>query len=405
MSVADTIRRDSKSYRQGMVLGLTMAETLLLLVFCLLIAAASVFSYKVKQLKEAQLDEQTLRDDLGEAQNKIDVMQRQMPGGVITDDWEHLVRDYPNINRLNKAGVFLKEAADAADVVAAAIQAKKNGATAQDVTNSIAFQQVIKKELSGSPDGMPSNEQVASIIREGRQALTAATSAGQKGKHDWPPIITLSEADGNYFATGSAVLSDTFRAALKGKVMDELLRNIAAYPEVNVIEVIGHTDERPVGGQNSNLDAVLLPVLRGKESVVRIKPVDNAGLGLARAVSVSQVLMQDERLATKFSILPYSAAQLVNVNDTISLTGTGGDVRERRRIEIRLRESDKFRMLPVAALPLPALPRKPTPPPTPADEVIVPKSASVPDESKPVPKAPSAPGPPRGLPFRWIFGN
>ena len=246
MSAADTIRRDSKSYRQGMVLGLTMAETLLLLVFCLLIAAASVFSYRLNQLREAQSEERTLRDSLREAQSKIEVMQAQMPEGVITDNWEHLVRDYPHVERLKNAGVSLKEAADAADVVAAAIQARKDGATAEDVTKSIMLQQVIEKEFSGSPDGVPSNEQIASIIREGREAITAAIKPGGKGKHDWPPIITLSEADGHYFDTGSAALSEKFRAALSGPVIDQLLRIIDDYPDVNVIEVIGHTDEQPL---------------------------------------------------------------------------------------------------------------------------------------------------------------
>ncbi|HXW27909.1 MAG TPA: hypothetical protein VEK55_00990, partial [Xanthobacteraceae bacterium] len=36
--MSGTISRQTASYRQGMVLGLTMAEIMLLLVFCLLIA-------------------------------------------------------------------------------------------------------------------------------------------------------------------------------------------------------------------------------------------------------------------------------------------------------------------------------------------------------------------------------
>ena len=87
-------------------------------------------------------------------------MQTRLPGGVITDDWEHLVRDYRYVEKLEKAGVQLKEAAEAADVVGAAIQAKKNGATAENVTNSIALQQAIKEELSGSSDGLPNTEQI-----------------------------------------------------------------------------------------------------------------------------------------------------------------------------------------------------------------------------------------------------
>ena len=74
--------------------------------------------------------------------------------------------------------------------------------------------------------------------------------------------------------------------ALSGPVIDELLAKIADYPDVNVIEVIGHTDEQPLVQRPSNLDELLMPVLQGKSSVIRLAPADNAGLGLARAVSV-----------------------------------------------------------------------------------------------------------------------
>jgi hypothetical protein len=139
MSTTQPVLRDSTSYRQGMVLGLTMAETLLLLVFCLLIAAASVFSYKVKQLEEMRSEKQAALDSLREAKTSNELIKRMIPGGSITDEWEHLVRDYPNIRKLDEAGVQLKEAAEAADVVRTAIQAKKDGASAQAVTKAMVL--------------------------------------------------------------------------------------------------------------------------------------------------------------------------------------------------------------------------------------------------------------------------
>ena len=263
MSAAQPVLRDSTSYRQGMVLGLTMAETLLLLVFCLLIAAASVFSYKVNQLKEAKTEQQALRDSLTEAETKLEILQTKGPGGDITDDWQHLVRVYSDSKKLDTAGVQLKEVAEAADVVKTAIQAKKDGASAQDVTNAMALKSAIEKEFPGS-----SKEQIISYIREGRRVQITEGKTGGKGKHDWPPIITLSEANGHYFDTGSAVLSEQFREALSGPVIDELRRNIADYPDVNVIEVIGHTDEQPLVQRPSNLDELLMPVLQGKSAVI-----------------------------------------------------------------------------------------------------------------------------------------
>jgi hypothetical protein len=61
-------------------------------------------------------------------------------------------------------------------------------------------------------------------------------------------------------------------------------------------------------------------------------------LGLARALSVVERLSADPRLKT-FRILPLSAAQLIGTDGRITHWDSHGDVRERRRIEIRMRKS------------------------------------------------------------------
>jgi hypothetical protein len=85
--------------------------------------------------------------------------------------------------------------------------------------------------------------------------------------------------------------------------------------------------------------ARLVPVLRNGATIGSLVPADNAGLGLARAVSVVSVLRQSKLLAG-YKIIPLSGAQLVNTDETLALAGTPGDIRERRRIEIRLRKSN-----------------------------------------------------------------
>jgi hypothetical protein len=67
-------------------------------------------------------------------------------------------------------------------------------------------------------------------------------------------------------------------------------------------------------------------------------PADNAGLGLARATAVVRVLMLDERLKG-YTLLPLSGGQLIGVDDRLT-KGGGGDERERRRIEIRVRRAN-----------------------------------------------------------------
>ncbi|HML92949.1 hypothetical protein [Methyloceanibacter sp.] len=402
-----------------------MAETLLLLVFCLLIAAASIFSHKLMQVKALQAENEELAASLRDSRNTVELMQSKLPDGAITDDWKRIVRDYgPAIHQMEEAGVPIKDVGDAADVVVVAVKAHQNGATADEMTQSIALQQSIKQEFSASAEGVPSNEQITSLIREGRQVQTATTKDGGKGKHDWPPIITLSEADGHYFDTGSAVLKPDFRKDLSGPIIEKLLAIIQDYPDVNVIEVIGHTDEQPILRASSNLDKTLNAVLQNNASVDRLTPADNAGLGLARAASVSQVLLKDKRLNPRFAILPYSGAQLVNVNDSLVLSGIGGDVKERRRIEIRLRKSDRvgLQIAKPAAQPT-SLTLKPAPASLPAprspgqgevDTAIAQPQPALPEATVPdadiqvVPDTPprqTAPSPGQFRPLRWMFGN
>jgi flagellar motor protein MotB len=148
----------------------------------------------------------------------------------------------------------------------------------------------------------------------------------------------MSEADGYFFKTRSAELSPNFRVALITETPVEILQYLKKY-DVDVIEVVGHTDERPIGArQFSNLDRDLTSVLQNTEDVASLLPADNAGLGLARAVSVVSVLRQSP-LLSGYKMIPLSGAQLVNTDETLALDGSMQDVQQRRRIEIRLRKS------------------------------------------------------------------
>ena len=158
----------------------------------------------------------------------------------------------------------------------------------------------------------------------------------KKGEHDWPPIIKLKEAEGYLFGKGSAEFPEQFKQKLEQNIVPQLLR-IGEDFGVDVIEVIGHTDEQAILQRFSNLDKQLLEVTKGTGAINTLLPADNAGLGLARAVSVARALATDSRLS-KYRFLPLSGGQLIDTNDAIA-HGTGGDVKERRRIEIRLRRS------------------------------------------------------------------
>lgn len=83
--------------------------------------------------------------------------------------------------------------------------------------------------------------------------------------NDQPPIITLSEAQGYYFPSGSAELSDDFRGLLADNIVPRVLELSRRY-DADVIEVVGHTDEVPVRSNESTIDETLLPFLSGKSS-------------------------------------------------------------------------------------------------------------------------------------------
>jgi hypothetical protein len=94
-----------------------------------------------------------------------------------------------------------------------------------------------------------------------------------------------------------------------------------------------------------------LPVLKNDAGVISLVPADNAGLGLARAVAVVSVLRQSP-LLTGYKLIPLSGAQLVNTDETLAISGSPGDIQQRRRIEIRLRKSSSGE--PTGSLPAPA---------------------------------------------------
>jgi flagellar motor protein MotB len=373
--MASPIIRQSASYRQGLVLGLTMAEIMLLLLFCLLIAMTTFL--RAEHAKRQEAEDRLRQEQLaGNAD-------RQLVDAIRRDPRlsELLKRDMASINQ-TAVDEFWRELIESRAIVAAARQGglstaelhdrladlkslKEKGISVDKAIRDAAIAASVDKAISGSTPATP--KQVAEIIERG---LKPQGSSG----HKWPPIIQLSGAKN--FRSGSAELSSEFREAL----LDSIPRRIAQYIndyDVDVIEVVGHTDEQPVGGHESNLDYNLLPVLRCASNIGSLLPADNAGLGLARAVSVVSVLRQNSLLA-KFKVLPLSGAQLVNTDETLALAGSPGDIGERRRIEIRLRKA------------------------TPADtsmQIIAPIAGPVTPPPRPKPKpatAPPVPAPPTG---------
>ena len=268
-----------------MVLGLTMAEIVLLILFTLLLVLATLL--RDKQREQEQLTEH------------VALIEREL--SALADD------QIPDPKKFFEELIIAKKRAAETDRLQTQLQSAAR-----------------------------EKEKLRIDLEKERAARGREIDQG----HKWPPIINLSEADGYFFGVGSAELNDEFKRALVDKVIPKILQISSEYPDVDIIEVVGHTDEQVIRRRYSNLDTLLFDVLKSG-NVASLVPADNAGLGMSRAVAVVTRLLQDSRLEQRFSrILPLSGAQLIQVDETLS-QGAIGDVRERRRIEIRLRKYEK----------------------------------------------------------------
>jgi len=309
------------SYRQGLVLGLTMAEIMLLVVFTLLLVAGALLQKSHARIhgleSEAAEREREARAALAaNLREKRDLQEelRQLRSTSLPDNWRDLVRIRDAVKQLEDKSVDVPSLAEAQD----------SARLSQQALQSLGYP--VKR-----PEDIPD-----AILKE---MPPAALAAHESHGHNWPPIIRLSEADHYYFELGKAEISPAFRDQLVQAIIPRLLELIAEY-DVDVIEVIGHTDEVPISGLASNLDAKLIDALRGRSSSKVLTFSDNAGLAMARASAVVRVLMEDGRLAN-FRILPLSGAQVITVDEKLSEGNSRHELAARRRIEIRLRRTSQ----------------------------------------------------------------
>ncbi len=127
------------------------------------------------------------------------------------------------------------------------------------------------------------------------------------------------------------------------KISRQSIRYTQEY-NINLVEIIGHTDEQVVGNAASNLDNNLETAAKSTTATsnidILLKAGSNADLGLMRSRAVVKLLQKiqiQENKMKNVQFRPYSAAQLILTNGDLANLPEG--VREsdnsRRRIEIR----------------------------------------------------------------------
>jgi len=330
-----SVGAEGRGYNRGLILGFTMAESLLLVVFCLLLVTAAIIT---KERQRASVAEQrareaveivTLRDhELGNLKAQAEAMRALLAasGGERTEEeWRELVLAKTTIDKL-AAELSVASSAEVAERIASMVDEHRT------LVKAVSDQEALMQELEAARAELAQLRALAD-----QQAQRLAESGNPPKPHEWPPIITLSEANNNYFRSGSAELTPTFSEKLNSSISEEIARNLQAYG-ADIVEVIGHTDEQPLSRAGSNMDKNAIDVIWSKKGVVSMEPADNAGLGLARAISVANVLKSNQSLSA-VTVLPLSAAQLILPGDTLT-HGEAGAVETRRRIEIRIRRRD-----------------------------------------------------------------
>jgi flagellar motor protein MotB len=373
---------DEREHRRGLILGLTLAEVLLLLLFLLMLALAVPLKKRIEEARSAEKEVVTLRSQIEELKwvakeladgqtEKLDQLATRLQnlrnieslmaaaklGEPQLRRLLALVAPFSGASEMETLEVFLQEAASVnpddppaslkrasafVRVAGKDIRPELVSALAPITTNEEnlrRLESIYEEAARVNPDDPPAAlvkalKEMERLAQAPSHSATDVTAG--PGEHNWPPIISLSEADGYYFPKGKAELSSKFERKVREKIVPSLLE-LAAKFRCDVIEVTGHTDEQAIASRNSNLDQELLPVLRGTGQISTLIPSDNAGLGLARSVAVARMLLSDPRLKA-YRVLPMSAGQLIDVGERVTL-GVGGDVKQRRRIEIRLRRS------------------------------------------------------------------
>ena len=174
--------------------------------------------------------------------------------------------------------------------------------------------------------------------------LPDSESGREQGAREDPPIIRMSEEKASFrFELGSAEVSPQYRQAIETIIVPQLEVSLRECGNCDAIEVVGHTDGVHVSKRYSQLDEkVAVSFASGK--VEGVLPGSNIDLGMLRALAILKILREsrDEgRLKGVTYFFPYSAGQMILLDESLAKDDVGKDERERRRIEIRLLRSSQ----------------------------------------------------------------
>ena len=380
MMDSTSINAEGQGYRRGVIFGLTMAEVLLLLIFCLLLFLKLIND----RMEEAEKKRDELKDKNVELEKSVSDLQEDLtvlesylattePQSNQSDFVQQISQSASLLEvfdpeKTSELTTLLKEDPRALEKIKIAtddewaelttktqfnvseelyqtlsalneeqVQNLMSNADIAANTAPSALQDMISKPAPPTPDESYRDELAAQVTIDELEKLAAGRMT-EEG-NNWPPIISLPDAENFSFEVGSAKLTDGFKVQLRSNIADQILETLQQY-DADVIEVIGHTDLQRMRQEirTTNLDAEALRFFTS-DSDFTLRAKDNAGLGYARALSVTKQLKNIPELSD-YTILPYSGAQLISPDETINLNPDQFDSSQLRRIEIRVRRKN-----------------------------------------------------------------
>src|ERR1700745_3105645 len=207
------IAQQRSSYRQGLVLGLTMAEIMILLVFCLLIGMATFLKREEArraaveaQLNKLQLQNKHDRKIVASLREDAALVEKLKSTSGLSDPqaidqyWRELVDGRAVVEEVEKSGLALKDLHEAL-----ANAASLRGIEVDKALRDPRLVDAIHRAMTKPGEPPVSTQAILEALERGKSGA---------GGHQWPPIITMSEAGGYYFESGSAELSPSFRQTL-----------------------------------------------------------------------------------------------------------------------------------------------------------------------------------------------
>ena len=374
-----SIEVNAADYRRGVIFGLTMAEVLLLLIFCLLLFVAMLNreidevlrknadlsqANKILEVSNANyqnnlknLDQSTaVSQEVFDVVNVLDddqlkklIQNSEVASTFSPDQFQEYfakAEKWDTFTNQPQEATFTQ--LDSIEKFATSEQLNRlmeNADIAMNYDSETLQEKISKAEKWDKKASLPKPEPIdpylkmlISQVSISDLELLAAGKLEPVG-NNWPPIISLPEAENYSFKIGSAELTENFKMQLDSDIIEEILDTLSQY-DADLIEIIGHTDLQPMSrARVSNLDTAARDFFQAKTNIA-LRAKDNVGLGYARALSVTKHLRENPKLQS-YTILPYSAAQMITPDGTITKEGDDFESSQLRRIEIRVRRQNK----------------------------------------------------------------